>query len=326
VPQKKSSVNSARIIRDFGGTSKRLAEKQARRIQWRLLHQACTEFVLSASFVLWLRSIEETSGYLPEQVWKTIRKEYPGFLDDVLPYLEKHGDAQVWERVEEWISQNIFSDALHEGWIDAVVYYSVSDLRYLRALAYYRHCKIEWKGNRPHSFPSLRQWRRAAFNSSQLPRLRPRLLRILRSTGQINAERVSDAIERYVDWQEFASWAMTGLEGSPDIPASVQEQLRRRCPGFLECAVPLHRKDSRNERRSLAQLLDWITAHFFRDAKREGWLGAVDYCARRHPHWIRMMQYFSSWKHEWENGRTKTYPSFEEWRRAVDDYVEEGRG
>jgi len=327
-------VNSARIIRDIGGTSKRLAEKQARRIQWRLLHQASTEFVLSACFILWLRSIEETAGYLPEQVWKAVRTEYPVFLDDDLSYLEKqrhwlpdaaeHGDAQVWKRLEDWISQNIFSDALREGWMDAVAHYSVSDVRYLRTLAYCRHCEIEWKRNRPRTFPTFRQWRRAAFNSCQVPRLRPRLLQILRTTGRINAERVTDTVERYVDWQEFAFWAVTGLERMPAIPPSVQEQLRQRCPGFLESAVPLHRRDSRDERSSLARLLNWITTHFFRDAKREGWLGAVDYYARRHPHWIRMMQYFSSWKHEWDN--TKTYPSFEEWCRAVDDYVEEGAG
>ena len=137
---------------------------------------------------------------------------------------------------------------------------------------------------------------------------------------------MTDTVERYVDWQEFAFWAVTGLERMPAIPPSVQEQLRQRCPGFLESAVPLHRRNSRDERSSLAQLLDWITTHFFRDAKREGWLGAVDYYARRYPHSIRMMQYFSSWKHEWDNSHTKIYPSFEEWRCAVDDYVEEGAG
>jgi hypothetical protein len=119
---------------------------------------------------------------------------------------------------------------------------------------------------------------------------------------------------------------VTGLELLPDIPPSVQEQLQRRCPGFLESAVLLHPRHGRDEQSSLAQLLDWIITHFFRDAKREGWLGAVDYYARRHPHWIRMMQYFSTWKREWDNGHTKTYPSFEVWRRAVDDYVEEGPG
>jgi hypothetical protein len=102
--------------------------------------------------------------------------------------------------------------------------------------------------------------------------------------------------------------------------------LRRRYPGFLESAIPLPRSDSRDERSSLSRLLDWITTHFFRDAKREGWLGVIDYYARRHPHWIRIMHYFSTWKHKWDNSRTKTYPSFEEWRRVIDDYVEKDGG
>lgn len=324
MPKKKNFVTSAKIIRDIGETSKRLADKQAKRIQWRLLHQAYNEFVLSACFVFWLRSIEETAGYLPDRVWKSIRDEYPVFLDDNLPYLEKHGDAQVWKRLEDWIFQNIFRDALCEGWMDAVVYYAVPDLRYLRALAYYGQCKIEWKRNRPRSHPSFRQWRRAAFKSCELPDLRPRLLQILRSASKIDAERVTDAVECYVDWQEFAFWAATGVEGLPDIPQSVREQLRRRCPGFLEYDAPLRRTDSPDERHSLSRLLDWIITHFFRDAKREGWFTAIDYYARLHPHWIRMMQYASRWEHQWDHGRIKIYPSFEEWRRAVDNCVDEG--
>ena len=317
-------MTSAKIIRESGGFSKRLAEKQAKRIPWRLLHQATNEFVLSACFVLWLRSIEEAAGYLPDRVWKAIRREYPVFLDDNLPYLEKHGDAQVWKRLEDWIFENIFRDALHDGWMDAIVYYAVPDLRYLRALAYYRQCRMEWKRHRPHAHPSFRQWRRAAFKSCEIPALRPGLLQILRSASKVNAERVTEAVERYVDWQEFAFWAATGLEGLPEIPRSVREQLRRRCPGFLEYDAPLRQTDSPDERRSMSRLLDWIIAHFFRDAKRQGWFSAIDYYASLHPHWIRVTQYSSRWKHEWDNGRIKIYPSLEEWCRAIDDYVEEG--
>ena len=323
MPKTKNSVISAKFVPASRAISKRLAEKQAMRIPWRLLHQATNDFVLSACFVFWLRSIEETAGYLPDRVWKAIRREYPVFLDDNLPYLEQHGDAQVWKRLEDWIFEIVFRDAVCEGWMDAVVYYAVPDLRYLRALAYYRHCRLEWKRDRPSSHPSLREWRQAAFRSCHLPDLRPRLLQILRSACEVNAERVTDAIERYVDWQEFASWAATALGGLPDIPRVVRKELRRCCPGFLEYDTPLRRADSPDEQRSFSRLLDWIITHFFREAKRDGWFSAVDYYASLHPHCIRMSHYSSRWKQEWDTGRIKIYPSLGEWRRAIDNYVEE---
>jgi len=300
-----------------------LAEKQAKRIPWRLLHQATNEFVLSACFVCWLRSIEETAGYLPDRVWKAIRGEYPVFLDDNLPYLEKHGDAQVWKRLEDWIFEKIFRDAAYEGWMDAVVYYAVPDLRYLRALAYHGYCAMEWKSDKPRSYPSFPQWRRAAFGSHHLPDLRPRLLHVLRSASEVSAERVTDAVERYVDWQEFAYWAATGFEGLPDIPQLVREQLRRRCPGFVDCDAPLRPADSRDKRRSFSRLLERIITHLFRDAKREGWFSVIDYYASLHPHYIRITHYSSRWKRGWDSGRIKAYPSLEEWRLAIDNYVEE---
>lgn len=323
MPKTRNSVTSASFICAKRGISKRLAENHSKRIQWRLLHQASNEYILCACFIFWLRSIEETVGYLPDRVWKAIRSEYPVFLDDNLPYLEKHGDAQVWKRLEDWIVQNIFRDAVYEGWMDAVVYYAVSDLRYLRTLAYYHHCGLEWKSDKQPSYPSFSQWRRAAFSSCGFPDLRPRLLQLLRSACEVSAERVTDAVERYVDWQEFAYWAATGFYGLPNVPQLVLEQLRRRCPGFVDCDARLRPADSRDKRRSFTRLLDWIITHFFRDAKRKGWFTVIDYYASRHPHCIRMKHYSSRWKHNWDSGRIKIYPSLEEWRRAIDNYVEE---
>jgi hypothetical protein len=133
---------------------------------------------------------------------------------------------------------------------------------------------------------------------------------------------VIDAVERYVDWQEFASWAATALEGLPDIPRVVRKELRRYCPGFLEYDTSRRRADSPDRQRFSPRLLDWIITHFFRDAKRDGWFSAVDYYASVHPHCIRMTHYSSRWKHEWDAGRIKIYPSLGDWRRGIDNYVE----
>ena len=73
------------------------AEEQAKRIPWRGLLQARNEYVESECFVFWLRSIEESAGYLPDRVWKTIEDQYPVFLGDDIPYLERHGNAWVWK-------------------------------------------------------------------------------------------------------------------------------------------------------------------------------------------------------------------------------------
>jgi hypothetical protein len=322
VPEKNTTVTFAKVRLGVGKMGKR-AQEQAERVPWRGLLQARNEYVESECFLFWLRSIEESAGYLPDRVWKTIEHEYPVFLDDEIPYLERHGDAWVWKRLDQWIFNHVWGEVRREGWMDAVLYYAAPDRRYLRAEAYWLKCVRAWTRNKPRGYPAFPQWRRAAFKCSELGIVRPRLREMLRPADHVSADRFTEAVDRYVDWEEFASWARTGLEQRPEIPQFIAKELRQRCPGFVESDRLLRPTDPSDQYRAGLRLLDWIITHFFSHAKREGWFSVIHHYAQLHPHWVRMMRYSSRWQRDWREGRIKAYPTFEGWCQAIDNYTEE---
>lgn len=319
---KTKRMTVANMVRSVGRLAKERAEEQAKRVPWRMLVGFCNQYIESECFLFWLRSIEEAGGGLPESAWKVIKREYPVFLDDHLSSRRRSTHARVWKRLDNWIFTNVFAEVRREGWMDAVVYYAVPDRRYLRSEAYWLKCTSEWKQKKPSSYPSFERWRRAAFQCSELGIVRPKLREVLRPADRISADHFAKVVECYVDWDEFALWARTGLEQTSAIPQSVRKELHRRCPGFLEYAAPLRKTDPSEHTQTWLRLVDWISSHYFFHARRHGWLNAVRYYTQIHPHWTRMMCYSARWRRNWGEGRSKVYPSLAEWRRAVDNYVE----
>ena len=66
----------------------------------------------------------------------------------------------------------------------------------------------------------------------------------------------------------------------------------------------------------------WIADHFFQDAKNEGWFDAIFLQARSHPRAIRTMEYADHCDEVWSSQTPEPYPSFEDWRRDADAYVD----
>ena len=101
----------------------------------------------------------------------------------------------------------------------------------------------------------------------------------------------------------------------------VVDELRIRCPGFLEYDKELHKTDLHGKPRNWNRLLLWGEDHFFGEAKKEDWFEAVILYSRRHPRDVRMVEYWADWCDRWREGTQASYPPFEEWRQAADDYV-----
>ena len=66
----------------------------------------------------------------------------------------------------------------------------------------------------------------------------------------------------------------------------------------------------------------WIADHFFQNAKTEGWLDAILVQVRSHPRAIRTMEYADHCDQVWSSAMPEPYPSFEDWRREADSFVE----
>jgi len=69
--------------------------------------------------------------------------------------------------------------------------------------------------------------------------------------------------------------------------------------------------------------MTWIEDHFFAEAKREGLFATILRQARNHPRYARIVQYSKRWNKAWSQNPMAVYPSFVQWRRAAENYIED---
>lgn len=146
------------------------------------------------------------------------------------------------------------------------------------------------------------------------------------SSKRVNPDHLADAVSRYIDWEAFAYWARPALERTSDLPAEVIRELRNRSSGCLEEAISGPDREFKSRSQSWDRLMSWIADHFFEDAQKGGWFDAVLIQVRNHPREIRTMEYAGHCDEIWQSQVPNPYPSFEEWRRNADAYVETSAG
>lgn len=311
-----------------GEVAQRTAEQEAARISWPQLQEAREKYVEWEAFALWVRAIEEAEGDVPQWLAKIVDKRCRGFLkfaedgerdqSDSLPF--------VWRCLERWVNERNFSKAWWQGWMNAVGYYAGRDLASLRNHAYWEYCERLWKRSKPAAYPAFRDWLRAserscdrALDECEMPEEKRRLLKLSRRVGP---QTLRKAVERYVEWEVFAYWARTALEARSTLPASVEREVRQRCPGFLEAEAAARAANPKEELHCpFNRMIKWIEDNEFADAQNRGWFDVLRYQARFHPRHIRIIDYW----HDWEAGRAKQpaarHPSFIQWRDAADRYT-----
>jgi hypothetical protein len=89
-------------------------------------------------------------------------------------------------------------------------------------------------------------------------------------------QRLYDARNQYVDWQEFHLLARSILDIENGIPNWIGGILNDRCPGFLRTEEGLTSQAAKNRPLPL-RVEDWIDEHVFGSAKAEGWFNAITY-------------------------------------------------
>ena len=126
-------------------------------------------------------------------------------------------------------------------------------------------------------------------------------------------QRLLDARNEYIDWQEFSLWVRSILEVENRIPDWLVEILDDRVPGFLESENQLTPKATKG-RPLPVRLEDWIDDHIFGFAKQEGWFNAITYYAIRDPRYQRAEVCWSEFTEKWKKTKPIQYPSVEEWK------------
>ena len=127
-------------------------------------------------------------------------------------------------------------------------------------------------------------------------------------------QRLLEARNQYIDWQEFYLWVRSILEIEQCVPDWLALVLNERCPGFLKS----EKAAEGAVRKPLPFCLEgWIDDNAFGFAKLEGWFNAVQYYAIRDPRYQRAEVHWSECIEHWKQARPIRYPSFEEWKTAA---------
>jgi hypothetical protein len=131
--------------------------------------------------------------------------------------------------------------------------------------------------------------------------------------GRVRWEKLLEARNQYIDWQEFYLWLRSILEVEHCVPAWLREVLDDRCPRFLEekerCA-----ENPTSKRPLHLSLEDWIEDQVFGATKREGWFNAIAYYAIRDTRYQKAEVCWSECVKKWKRVKPIRYPSFDEWR------------
>jgi hypothetical protein len=126
-------------------------------------------------------------------------------------------------------------------------------------------------------------------------------------------QKLLEARDHYLDWQEFYLWVRSILEVEHRLPAWLRDVLDDHCPGFLE-------KEGRGAERPASKrplhliLEDWIEDEVFGSTRKEGWFNAVAYYAIRDLRYQKAEGCWSECVKKWKRVKPIRYPSFDEWK------------
>ncbi len=307
--------------------TRQLADREAARIPWPQLLKARELYVKWQTFLLWVRTIEDAEGCVPQWVAEVVSKRCPGFVR--FAEQQSEGDrgksSPLWSGLEQWINERIFAKPQQEGWMDAVGYYAVRDLAAVRAEAYWFYCDQQWKYSKPAVYPSFSEWRKASARCSDEVldhfETTDELRELIRLSRQVNPRTLKKTVDQYIEWRVFAYWARTAFDPEDQLPDLVKHELERRCPDFLKRLASTPSNGGKESEDRFNKLLHWIEGHDFRNVRREGWLPVLAYQARLHPRLQRVGDYWHHWQRLRSENAGSRYPSFDQWQAVADTYT-----
>ena len=299
------------------------ADEQARHIPWQRLYEVRNQYIDWQEFYLWARSIFESEKRIPVWLADILQERCPGFLEAEQALSPKARKARPLAlRLEDWIDDHIFGFAKREGWFSAITYYAIREPRYQRAEVCWSECVEKWKKAKPAQYPSFEEWKGMAAQCGETAHLTARERKARASAKLVHPDRLTQAATRYLDCEALAYWARQALERGSGPPAEVVRELDRRCPGYLDAALKARAQESSAATQEWRRMMLWIADQFFQDAQTEGWFDAILIQVRSHPRAIRTMEYANHCDEIWDSELPSPYPSFEDWRRDADSYVE----
>ncbi|HTV54464.1 MAG TPA: hypothetical protein VMI06_06070, partial [Terriglobia bacterium] len=248
----------------------------------------------------------------------------PGFLRFAAEFEFHHPRAphpnSFWRMLAQWVNENIFRKPEDEGWMFAVGFYAVRHLATLRDEAYFEWCVENWKAKKPNPYPSFEEWRKASEEVSgkilDHVEMRDDRRELIKVCHGVRPRALELAIERYVDWVVFVTWARPALEEIRPLPKVVESAIEEQCPGFLG----LHRLAPPGPQIP-KELTSWIVDHSFSATKKQGWLEVLRYHVRLHPRSLRAKRFSRHWAIDWAKRGRAGYPALDAWSQELETYT-----
>ena len=158
---KREQWRAGKLERKVQELARRRATRQLLRVPSDRFARAQQKYLHWESFSLWVRAIVEAEGGVPSWINRTLQERCPDFLEFERQCREAHCKqaAPLSSLLVEWIHDRVFAKAKEEGWLDALIFFSIRDPRSQRAWAYWEHCENEWKRKRPTRYPNFNEWR-----------------------------------------------------------------------------------------------------------------------------------------------------------------------
>ena len=141
--------------------ARRRAIRQLLRVPPERFSQVQLDYLDWEAFLLWVRAVVEAEGRLPAQISRILEERCPGFLAHEKRCRESHPKqlSPLPLLLLEWIHDRVFAQAKQDGWLDALIFFSVRKPYSERTWAYWEHCENEWKRKRPIRYPNFNEWR-----------------------------------------------------------------------------------------------------------------------------------------------------------------------
>jgi hypothetical protein len=301
----------------------RRALEGAKRIPWPQLEEKADAYTEWQVLALWVRAAVDNVGRIPAVVSTELDRRAPAVLSALSAKVNRalhRGEgpgAAAWEAVVCWTDLNLFLQARHEGWLDAVRYFSAASFRCMKAWSYWESVDASSRRSRPAAAPAFDEWEQEVAAVARVSVI-----------SESPTQRALDAIQslRKADWDALLTqfihlhalsvWMGLVLDGCKVGPRCVARELRGRYPGFsvADCGA---------EPKELLECFDgWALDHQIPGAKPPEVLEALRFCARRRAECVAVCHYAQSCRTSSNKPFTLDAPTFEEWKKSADAYFE----
>jgi hypothetical protein len=281
-------------------------------VPWRQLEASVNEYIEWHAFVLWVRTIVEATGDVPDAVRSKLRACCPAFVDAN----ESAQHPPIWKLLEEWIAGERFADANAGGWFDAILYYAYKDLRVEQAWSLWQQAKADWRRTPPTHWPTFNEWQLQIVSTHELAQPGTEKARAVAGMKNVDRDSLQSAVTDLVERRAMVLWA--DCVSKPDHPVEpiVLAEMEKRCPAAIDVlpAEFLWRAPI------LSRLIRCVDSEWREAARREGWYAALRYHISNHPRYQRLLHYRQRCHDEWLRVRPISPPSFPAWLASADGY------